>query len=61
MRIADIQVEHTTNRWGRRICNVIIDYRHLNTNVVEQFYVPVDVTGKWPFMTQTIQSYYGIR
>lgn len=58
-RVTDIRVERADSNDGRTICNVIIDYTHYQTQIVEQFFIPVDVTGKWPFMVNTIQPYYG--
>ena len=42
----------------RKIPEVIFSYRNRNTDVVEKFFVRVDVTEEYPFLVTKISPYH---
>jgi hypothetical protein len=43
---------------NRKLYNVILSFTNRNTDVVEKFYVRVDVTDKFPFLDKKLSPYY---
>ncbi|MCS6862469.1 MAG: hypothetical protein NZT92_19375, partial [Abditibacteriales bacterium] len=42
----------------RNVVEVIFSYRHRTTDVVEKFFVRVDVTEEFPFLVTKLSPYY---
>lgn len=55
----DVQPSHLSG--ARRIVDVIFSYAHRETDVVEQFFVRVDVTEQFPFLVTKLSSYVALR
>ena len=43
---------------NRKLVNVVFSYTNRNTDVVEQYYVRVDVTEKYPYLDKKLSPFY---
>jgi hypothetical protein len=51
--VAPSRLAHT-----RKLVNVIFSYTNRNTDVVEKYYVRVDVTEKYPYLDKKLSPFY---
>ena len=43
---------------NRKLVNVIISYTNRSTDVVEKYYVRVDVTDRYPYLDKKLSPFY---
>jgi hypothetical protein len=53
-----VEVQRSTLSAARRIVDVIFAFTNRNTDVIEQYFVRVDVTEEFPFLVTKMSSYY---
>jgi hypothetical protein len=53
-----VEVQPSTLRSTRKVVDVIFSYVNRNTDVVEKFFVRVDVTEEFPFLLTKMSPYY---
>ena len=53
-----VEVRPSRLRGLRRIVDVIFSYRHRQTDVVDKFFVRVDVTEEFPFLVSKLAPFY---
>jgi hypothetical protein len=56
--LAGVDVRPSALTSGRHMVDVVFAYRNRATDFVEQFYVRVDVTEKFPFLVTKMSPYY---
>lgn len=52
----DVRTSRLSNT--RRIVDVILSYINRNTDVIEKYFIRVDVSGKWPFLVTKLSPFY---
>jgi len=53
-----VDVQPSTLSGVRKVLDVIFSYTHRSTDVVEKFFVRVDVTDEFPFLVTKLSPYY---
>ena len=58
LSLSAVEVQASRLSGTRKIVNVIFSYRNRNTDVMEKFFVRVDVTEEFPFLVTKLSPYY---
>jgi hypothetical protein len=56
--LSGVEVRPSRLSGTRRIMDVIFSYTNRQTDVVEKYFVRVDVTEEWPFLVTRMSPFY---
>jgi len=54
----DVMPSRLTGSGNRKLVNVILSYTNRSTDVVEKYYIRVDVTEKYPYLDKRLSPFY---